>query len=250
MLNYSIVITTFDKRFRDFLIPLIQQIKLQRPEIEVIVTVNGSCKAEFNETYRSDLLSYLSSQKNCFPTVFPNFQSLAKMWNRGILTASNDTVLVLNDDLGISAGTDYGFFDLLEKAIESTPYTFKINGSFSHFIIRKQELMEVGYFDERLLGLGEEDGDFYWRYHETYGRDMPSIDIAYIDNIQSDLADSGYTKGIRTAAKFNRDFIKNEKYKSALFGHRGMFDNRVKKVLKDQIQYPYEEFYRLNKSKV
>lgn len=250
-MDYSIVITTFDKRFQEFLIPLIRNIKQERPDVEIVVAANGSCNAPFNESYRRALLEFLSTQSNCFPIVFPTFQSLAKMWNRGILTATQERVLVLNDDLNIPAGSRHDFFDAFEKALSTEPGTFKINGSFSHYVIRKQELIDVGFFDERLLGLGEEDGDFYWRYHERYGREIPSLSLPNIENICSDIADDGYTKGIRTAAKFNRDFIKNVKYKDVLIGgYKGMFDKRVKKLVPDEKQYPYETFYRLNKDKV
>lgn len=250
-MDYSIVITTFDKRFQEFLTPLIRNIKQERPDVEIVVTANGSCNVPFNESYRRALLEFLSTQSNCFPIVFPTFQSLAKMWNRGILTATQERVLVLNDDLNIPAGSGHDFFDAFEKALPTEPGTFKINGSFSHYVISKQELIDVGFFDERLLGLGEEDGDFYWRYHERYGREIPSLSLPNIENICSDIADDGYTKGIRTAAKFNRDFIKNVKYKDVLIGgYKGMFDKRVKKLVPDEKQYPYETFYRLNKDKV
>jgi hypothetical protein len=232
-------------------VPLIKSIKLERPEMEIVVMANGSCRAAFNEDYRSALLAFLATQRNCFPTVFPNFQSLAKMWNRGILTASSEQVLVLNDDLHIATGVQDGFFDRLEEVLQNGPGTFKINESFSHFVISKKELIEVGYFDERLLGLGEEDGDFYWRYHEKFGRELPSVALPHIDNICSDVADDGYVKGIRTAAKFNREYIKNAKYREVLIGgYRGMFDKRVKKLIPDERQYPYEAFYRENIDKV
>lgn len=250
-MDYSIVITTFDKRFEEFLVPLIRNIKHERPAVEIVVTTNGACRAPFNEGYRQALLAFLATQCNCFPVVFPNFQSLAKMWNRGILTTSKERVLVLNDDLNIPTGAKIGFFDQLEHALARQPGTFKINGSFSHYVIEKTELIDVGFFDERLLGLGEEDGDFFWRYHEQYGREIPSVELPNIDNINSDIADDGYTKGIRTAAKFNRDYIKNVKYKEVIFGgYRGIFDKRVKKLVPDEPQYPYETFYRANKDKV
>ena len=251
-MNYSIVITTFDKRFDKFLVPLVTSIKRERPDAEVVVTANGRGRARFDEEYRRALLSFLAGQRNCFPIVFPTFQSLAKMWNRGILSATHDRVLVLNDDLDIPVPEGGGgFFDGLEAILAKQAGTFKINGSFSHFVISRDELMEVGFFDERLLGLGEEDGDFFWRYHETFGREIPSVDVHGIANIQSDLADDGYTKGVRTAARFNRDYIQQVKYKPVLIGgYRGMFDKRVKKVLADEQQYPYERFYRENKDKV
>lgn len=250
-MNYSIVITTFDKRFDAYLVPLIKSIKLCRPDIEIVVTANGPCKALFDPSYRIRLLEFLATQSNCFPTVFPTFQSLAKMWNRGVLTTTQEQVLVLNDDLIIQSSSSNGFFDQLEAILSVNSSTFKINGSFSHYVIAKSELIEVGFFDERLLGLGEEDGDFYWRYHEKLNREIASVDITGIENVCSDLADDGYVKGIRTAAKFNRDFIKNIKYREVLLGgHRGMFDKRVKKQLADESQYPYEQFARLHSGEV
>jgi hypothetical protein len=245
----SVVITTFDKRFDTFLVPLIAEIKRQRPNIEIILMVNGPAKDDFSEEYRTNVLSYIARFPTVFPTVFPSFQSLAKLWNRGSLTATNNRTLVLNDDISLSSENGVSFFDLLDSALEKNLGSFKINGSFSHFILDKQELMEVGFFDERLLGLGEEDGDFFWRYYQKYRKEIPSVDIALIHNVQSDLADDGYTKGIRTASKFNRDFIQNKKYKKTILGgYRGMFDHKVSQVLEDQKQYPYEEFYIQNKS--
>lgn len=251
MNNYSIVITTFDQRFKPFLIPLISQIRKLRPEVEILLMVNGNCHAHFNEQYRAELMSFISGIDNCFPTIFPQFQSLAKLWNRGILNASNDRVLVLNDDLGFEGGHDDQFFVSLEESLDKYAHAFQINGSFSHFVVSKGELLSVGCFDERLLGLGEEDGDFFWRYHEHFGREIADINILGISNIHSDIADTGYTKGIRTASKFNREFIKKQKYQDILFGgYRGMFDKRVKKVLKDENQYPYEGFYLENRHKL
>lgn len=231
--------------------PLITAIKAQRPQMEIIVTVNGAAKGEFNQTYRASLLAFCAQYPMVYPTVFPNFQSLAKMWNRGALTASNPRALILNDDIQVLRDGEHTFFDGLEKALTEQPGTFRINGSFSHFVLDKSELIEVGFFDERLLGLGEEDGDFFWRYHQRYQREIANAELPLIENVQSDLADDGYTKGIRTAAKFNRDFMQQTKYKPTLLGgYRGMFDQRVKQALEDEKQYPYEQFYLDNKDKL
>jgi hypothetical protein len=247
-MKYSIVITTFDKRFESDLIPLINSIKTLRPEVEIILTVNGPCRAHFDQTYRAKLLQFLARYDEIYPTIFPEFQSLAKMWNRGVLTASHERILILNDDLKIQADGDISFFDHFERVLEMSPDTFTINGSFSHFVVSKKEVIEVGFFDERLLGLGEEDGDFYWRYHEKFNKEIADLEIGMIDNIHSDVTDAGYTKGIRTASKFNRDFMKKQKYKEILLGgYKGMFDKRVRKLLPDEVQYPYEDFYRNNK---
>jgi hypothetical protein len=226
-MNYSIVITTFDKRFESDLIPLISSIKALRPLVEIIVAVNGPCRAHFDQSYRKELLQFLATYDEIYPIVFPEFQSLAKMWNRGLLTASHEQILLLNDDLTIPVNPGLSFFDHFERALEQSPETFTINGSFSHFSVSKQEVIDVGFFDERLLGLGEEDGDFYWRFYKKYKKEISSAEMGLIDNVQSDLADDGYTKGIRTASKFNRDFLIKTKYQN----HFEFFDVQLYTLL-------------------
>jgi hypothetical protein len=244
MEKYSIVITTFEERFDAYLKPLLLQIKKVNRDIEIIVTVNGPYNREFEEIYRRDVLMFMSGIPKCFPIIFTNFQSLAKMWNRGILNSTCNKVLVLNDDLILGNS----FFSNLESVLMDKKETFQINGSFSHFVINKLDLIAVGFFDERLLGLGEEDGDFYWRYQQHFRKVIASIDIPDIENVHSDIRDMGYTKGIRTASKFNRDFIKQKKYRDVLIGgYKGMFDHKVTKIIPDATQYPYEEFYLLKK---
>lgn len=240
----SIVITTFDRRFESHFVPLLNDI-VQHAEpldYEVIVTINGPHRSPFDQHYRKHILSFIAGYDRVYPTMFPNFQALAKLWNRGVITAQNDSVLVLNDDLRLGPR----FFELLERELNSRSRTFKINGSFSHFVAYKPELIEVGFFDERLLGIGEEDGDFAWRYSKKYRKEIESVDLPEVENIQSDIADPGFTKGIGNYSRFNRDFIQNKKYKKSLLGHKSMFDHRVSQQLEDQVQYPYETFYREN----
>lgn len=213
MNQYSIVITTFDLRYKPFLIPLIESVRTLRPHLDIFVMVNGPASGNFDENYRSSLLQFLSHQDRCYPTLFPNFQSLAKLWNRGAITANTNLVLILNDDLDINTSLEPHFFDVLEQTIETESRTFRINGSFSHFLINKIELINVGFFDERLLGIGEEDGDFVWRYHQIYSREIPSINILGISNMQSILADQGFSKGVGHYSQFNREFIKKKNTK-------------------------------------
>ena len=63
--------------------------------------------------------------------------------------------------------------------------------------------------------------------------------LIHMQNVQSDLADTGYTKVIRTTGIFNCLFIKNKNYRDVLIGgYRRMFDKRVKKKMTDEKQYP------------
>lgn len=182
--------------------------------------MNGQAKADFDPAFRSSTLGFMASTPLVYRTMCPNLQSLAKLCNRGVLTSTNDHVLILNDDLCIDSHVKNACFEQFEGVLNNTPSKiFTINGTFSRFAISR---------DERLLGLGEEDVDFCWRYHETFDVEIPSFDVRNIDNVSSDISDGTYTKEIRTAAKFNREFIKTEKYQYPWFrGYKVMFDNRV-----------------------
>ena len=68
--NYSIGITTYFRRFEDWFKPLIIEIKRQRPEVEIIVSINGELNTEFYEDYRRDILIFLSQFKNTFPVFY------------------------------------------------------------------------------------------------------------------------------------------------------------------------------------
>ena len=41
-----------------------------------------------------------------------------------------------------------------------------------------------------------EDGDFYWRYHEKFNKEIPNIEIELIDNVHSDVARCVLSQGI------------------------------------------------------
>ncbi len=249
MTNYSIAITSFDKRFQQYLVPLIEDIKKARPNIEIILNINGPHDDQFNENYRKEVLLFAAKQDRCFPSIYTSFQSLAKMWNRAILRSTNEHILVLNDDLRINldSSSPCFFTDLEDQLKAKANLEFKINNSFSHFFISKKLLIEVGFFDERLLGVGEEDGDFAWRYKEIFGKEFPSLEVHNIKNIEAQLVDGSYKKGIGKYSLFNREFITEKKYQASFFGHKSMFDKKVKKILDDEKQYPYENFTRVNK---
>ena len=85
-------------------------------------------------------------------------RGLSKLWNTLITISSKDNILLLNDDLIIS--NSHFFKDLEEK---DTRF-FLINDSFSHFMVNKEEMHNLGYFDERFLGFGLEDVDIRSRY--------------------------------------------------------------------------------------
>ena len=109
---------------------------------------------------------------------------------------------------------------------------------------------EIGFFDERLMGFGEEDGDISYRLLKV-GKDIGNHTVNGVINIISNVRHEHVKSGIGKYSKFNRDFIYNEKYKPNLSGNiKGMFDTPMDEVLTNETQYPYEIFFRENKSKL
>ncbi|MDO9559246.1 MAG: hypothetical protein Q7I89_06120 [Syntrophales bacterium] len=245
----SIGITTFDARFGQYFIPLLSKIRGYDSDLEVIVAINGEHNRDFDESYRERMLAFLASQKRVFPIVFPRFRSLTKLWNSIVIHATHEYVLMLNDDIMI---TNPCFVRDLQAAIgKNQGRSLLINKSWSHFLISRQEIDELGYFDERLLGIGEEDGDMIWRYIQRYDRTMANIKMKGFVNYSGQTNDyrPGNIKN-REGMKyslFNRQFMFSTKYAADQHGIQGMFEEPVAMKDEGKEQYPYERFYRKNK---
>jgi hypothetical protein len=210
--KYSIGITTYKYRFEKWLKPLLNQIKEFRPDIEVLVSVNGENNEEFDEEYRRNILEFVSSKRNTFLTMYPTFRGLCKMWNNLLIDSSNHHVLLLNDDITITSDK---FFDSLEGLIDQGNNLFKINGSWSHAFLDRRIIDRIGWFDERYLGIGEEDGDFEWRLGKiTEGQQVPTFFLPAVENhVDHENCLVGMKKVNNKYAKFNFDFAFTKKYR-------------------------------------
>ena len=246
-MNYSIGITTYQHRFTQWLKPLVQQIKLFRPNVEIHISVNGEHKKEFDEDYRRELLHFASTQQNVFVSMYPTFRSLSKLWNNLMINSANHKVLLLNDDISI---TDESFFTILE----SVPFElFKINGSWSHAMFDRRVVDDIGWFDERYLGIGEEDGDFEWRYgNKTQGRSIPSVSLpGIINHVDSKNCLQGINVVNGKYSKFNLEFAFNKKYKESATGKNYGIMNRVLECVSPTPPlHTTESFYWENKNKL
>lgn len=242
---YSIVIITYHTRFETWLKPLVKEIKRQRPDVEIVLCVNGE-KDYFNETYRKKLLTFIKTYSNIYPLIYPRFRSIAKLWNLGVQFSSNDVVLMFNDDLIL----EDGFFDEYEKALETQP-TFSINITSSALSIHKYALMDINWFDERYLGIGWEDADMMLRYQKSRNlAEFPNVNIESCKNV----ANSEFYKVHNEKLA---EQIQNEKPEDRIagqirdqrFGRYSEF-NRTLNLDNPQLQYPYERFYLENKHKL
>ena len=247
--KYTIGITTFSNRLPD-IIKVVGQIRMYSA-VDIIITVNGNYKEEFNEEYRVSILELCIKHKNVYPIFFPAQRGLAKMWNTAIIHSKTDWVLLLNDDIEITSNE---FFTTLESNIVNQDADIcRINGTFSHFLIHKKTIDIIGWFDERLLGFGEEDGDIIFRYIEIYNKNVCEWSINGIISFNSWVRDENIRPGVSKYSAFNREHIflgSNPKYIKSTdgVGIEGMFGAIYKKNVPDIIQYPYEQFYENNKN--
>ena len=257
MKPYSIVVTTYQHRFDTFLKPIITQIKTFRSDIEVFITINGETNKPFDQQYRRAILQFIAHQPNCFVIMYPEFRSLSKMWNEGLAHSSNHYNLVLNDDLLIQSPA---FFDSLEGYLGSEEYdrklnkNFKINGSWSHVFLDRRQIDEMGWFDERMLGIGIEDGVMSWEMKKKFGDFIPNVSFPAITNVISHAdCTIGQRKYAGKYSQFNEDFfLERFEYVPANEGIPAEWckDNALKDNMPKPNQCPSERYFWENKSKL
>jgi hypothetical protein len=237
-MSYSVAITTFNRRF-DLLKNILTKVKTQRPDIELIVLINGLTNLPFDEEYRKNILEFVTPFKNTFPIVFPEFRSNCRFWNMACQMTSKDAVLVLQDDIDIGDT----FFDDFENTYE--PYKdvcFKMNGYNCAFYLNKYALDNLNWFDERYIGIGHEDGTFIRAHEAVYGGfpdlSIPSLYNNYSLEWQQDLLKNEIRlDGQRLDNQFSRFSRFNEEIQAFINSGQEVYG------FPPQRQYPYERFY-------
>jgi len=247
-IDISVLIVTFKER-QVYVQDLIKKIKEANPEISIVLAVNGNNDEVMDEQYRKNMLALAHNTPNCYALICPEFKSLPKLWNTLVLFSSTEYNFIVCDDV------EYGNKDIINQIqnyiSQSKEEFFSINGGFSHFVITKQMLHKLNYFDERLCGFGEEDGDIIHSFILKEKRDLP---ILYVTNIYNKALYNIKNKHIETHCDnkpiFNREFA-NKKYASDdLNGIKGMNPTPISRVIEDKQQYPYEMFVKHNKHNI
>ena len=248
----SIGITTFVHRFEDYFIPLISKIREFDQETEIVVAINGEHQQPFDEAFRGKILHFLADHPRVFPIVFPEFRGVSKLWNSIITHASHEFILMLGDDIMI---TDPDFLATTKQhIIQNQGKSFTINKSFAHFVLSRKEIDQLGYFDERLLGIGEEDGDITWRYHQEFRQEFANFKIKSFKNFSDHSVRTYKPTNIQCHSGtkyslFNRNLMER-KYQPDPQGFCGMFEQPVRLIDPGPEQYPNERFYRKNRDKL
>lgn len=244
-MNYTIGITTFSARL-DYLTKLLEQIRFFT-KVPIIITINGEKDGKLSDDYMGKLFELFTKHKQIYPIFFQEIRGLSKMWNTIVVHSVTENVLILNDDIEIHNNT---VFEMVESLSLNPDFNSlcKFNGSFSHFLVKKECMEKIGFFDERLLGFGEEDGDISYRLIKN-NMDLHNFGASGLINIVSNVRQGEVKSGIGKYSKFNRDFIYEQKYTPG-DGIKGMFDTPMIESLTNENLYPYETFFRNNKSKL
>lgn len=243
----SICLVTFRQR-RELVKSLISKIREYAPnEIDILLAVNGNVDEQMSDDYRNEMLQLCKDYTNIYPIICPDFMSLSKLWNTLIIFSKTEYNFVMTDDLYLN---NPNVFDLITDIINhSNEEFFTINGGFSHFVASKTFMHEIGYFDERLLAYGEEDGDLVHRYIKMYRKSPPNFLISDLKNMAAyNIRMDSVEYHIDNKPTVNRE-ISKIKYRDDVLGIRGMNPTPISQtgILEDYQQYPYESFVRKNK---
>lgn len=248
----SIGITTFKRRINS-VSDMVEYLKSCDPEIIINIAINGEVEEEFDEEYRKDILRLCLKHKNVFPFFYQEFRALSKLWNNLVISSKTEYSIILNDDLVFDKSRN--FVQIAKEIIAQNPSIkcFTFNGSWSHFLITREFLDEMNYFDERFLLHGEEDGDFVWRYIDKHGTYPPSITLPILANLhqtgQKDetMITKGTEIGYANKPKFNQEFTVTKYQHDPSSSISGLYGRPHKRILGDERQYPYESFYLKNR---
>ncbi len=198
----------------------------------MIIGINGDYNVNFDEKYRKNVLELAANNHSIFPFIYPQFRSLSKIWNNIAINASNNYILIMNDDTTLESRD---FFTSVQYNINKYRCSFTMNANndhFAYFIIDRSELDRVGWFDERFLGIGWEDLEFKRRYKHVMGKDILNIEGI---------------PGIKTYFD-KEDCVVNQKKSQ---GKYSRFNQLIHdKFLPPVPQYPHEHFFWNNYDKL
>lgn len=246
--DISILIVTFKER-ADYVKDLIEKIRKHSGDnFDIVLAVNGNNEEIMDEGYRKEIINFCSNIPRCYPIVCPEFKSLAKLWNTLVLFSRTEYNFVICDDVEY---TNPQTLELIENYIKETKEQFfTINGGFSFFVITKSKLHKLNYFDERLCGYGEEDGDIVHSFILQEKRPLPLLTINGIYNkALYNIKNKHIDTHVDNKPRFNKEFS-CIKYKEDPTGICGMNPVPIKRVIDDKQQYPYEVFVKKNKHNI
>lgn len=217
--DYSIGVVTYVERYEKSFKKLATDLCKQFPDVEKNAVLNGFPDKIKQFKYLREATAFLHDCGFKHVLTYEEHQSLAKCWNMLTIVSSKPKILLLNDDCLIK----HGFRQEFESQRGDREWLF-LNESFSHFMTSKNVIRTVGWFDERFLGIGHEDGDYARRcaikgFEYDVGIDCPSLrNLQIQEEFVSFTTDTKNKSG--NYSVYNENFFK-KKWSHASFQKKG-----------------------------
>jgi len=205
--DVAIVISTFEKRFRTFTLPLIGAIR-SVSQLPITLVINGNFDLVRDDHEYRNFLVKTQEYEAINIVTFNSFRGWSSLLNAGILHADANVSIVLNDDIFINP---MKFKEELNEILDEGRKfgILLLNNSWSHFVITRDCLETIGFFDEFFLGIGEEDGDYAFRFRKRFKRDVPKFTVESIVNFVDDSRDTSVAKTNRKYSLFNSAYLES-----------------------------------------
>lgn len=206
--SYSIGVVTYHARFEEYFVPLIENLVRIFPDKEILCVINGHSDKTLQIRYLDRVTAFMRQFPNVRYLTYDVGQSLSKCWNQLIILSHTDKAVILGDDVFIG---DF-FREQLEENIDKYEM-FLINRGFAHFVISKNAIRKIGWFDERLPRIGWEDTDYLFRMRMA-GVPNPNVKILGSLDLSTDSDGSDWENDPnRPKTKYthaNEDFFKTK----------------------------------------
>lgn len=202
--DFNFLIITYYARFENFC-RIVQALHRWYPNQHVLVFVNGrDDDEEAHQAYCENMRAFLQSYPNVHAVYKSRFTPQTRLWNEGILASSTEHILILNDSIKI-------FGPFLKHSMFS-PYLTKFNGSFSNYMITKELIARIGWFDEHFIaGASETDGDMEVRMYQAGLTprvvSAPLIRWQRFDNVRTWSKKLGGVGKDRKTSNYNHDYF-------------------------------------------
>lgn len=218
--DYSIGVVTYVARFEDFFTPLIKQLTGIFPDKEIVCIINGHPDGALQADYLKHVTAFLAGYPNVRYLTYEQHQPLAKCFNWLLMMSFAPRMLILNDDVSLNLLFRKDF----EKGLEKYPDFFVINHSWSHVLISKALVRRVGWFEERLAGTGQEDGDYRIRM-EKEGLKILEVNCYGVINYVAPQKNAGW-QNISEHSKINNKYSEvNYQFFNKKFTQTGTDEN-------------------------
>jgi len=158
-LNVTITITTFLPRLAWFKEMFLVTNDIFPSETKIVSIDGWDWDRHAQNKYHEEITAFLDNRRfaNTIPLMYPRTTSLASRWNDAIRRSRPcaDNYFIMNDDVTL----DPAFRRELASAIDENNLACNF-GCFNYFMLSGRCVDTIGYFDEGLCGIGEEDGDY------------------------------------------------------------------------------------------